>query len=310
MQKKENRMNFKQLEYLVKVAQTQSITKAAEELYISQPSLSHAIKELEGEMNITIFHRSQKGVILTSQGEEFLTYARQILEQVNLLNRRYKENEAPQQIFSVAGQHYAFVVDAFVRLLKQYDQTDYQASLKEMRTYEVLEDVANLKSEVGVIYRSHYNAQVINAELKNKHLSFNSLIKVKPHVFIYKDHPLASKETISLKDLVPFPKLSYDQGQHNSFYFWEEVLADYASPKTIIVTDRATLFNLAIGLNGYTISSGIINADLNGEEIIARPLESSEEIELGYITNDLHVLRSIAQEFLELLQERLKVATR
>ncbi|XJS11642.1 LysR family transcriptional regulator [Aerococcaceae bacterium WGS1372] len=301
-------MNIKKLEYLVKVAETQSITKAAEELYISQPSLSHSIKELEKEMNITIFHRSQKGVILTTEGEEFLTYARQILEQINLLNRRYKENEAPQQIFSVAGQHYAFVVDAFVRLLKQYEHTDYQASLKEMRTYEVIEDVANLKSEVGVIYRSHYNTQVINAELKNKHLSFQSLIKVKPHIFMYRGHPLAKKDLIQLEDLKAFPKLSYDQGQHNSFYFWEEVLADYASSKAIIVTDRATLFNLAIGLNGYTISSGIINADLNGEDIIARPLDSSEVIELGYITNDTHVLRPIAQDFLNLLQERLKVA--
>lgn len=301
-------MNIKQLEYLVKVAQTQSITKAAEELYISQPSLSHAIKELESEMNITIFHRSQKGVILTTQGEEFLTYARQILEQISLLNRRYKEHEAPQQIFSVAGQHYAFVVDAFVRLLRRYEQTNYQASLKEMRTYEVIEDVANLKSEIGVIYRSHYNVQVINAELKNKHLSFKPLIKVKPHVFIYREHPLATKETIKLTDLEPYPKLSYDQGQHNSFYFWEEVLADYSSPKTIIVTDRATLFNLAIGLNGYTISSGIINADLNGDDIVARPLESSEEIELGYITNDMHTLRPIAQDFLILLQERINVA--
>lgn len=303
-------MNIKQLEYLVKVAETQSITRAAEELYISQPSLSHSIKELETEMNITIFHRSQKGVILTTQGEEFLSYARQILEQINLLNRRYKEEEAPQQIFSVAGQHYAFVVDAFVQLLRRYEQDDYQASLKEMRTYEVIEDVANLKSEIGVIYRSHYNSQVINAELKNKHLSFQSLIKVKPHIFMYKDHPLKSKERIKLEDLLPYPKLSYDQGQHNSFYFWEEVLADYASPKTIIVSDRASLFNLAIGLNGYTISSGIINADLNGDDIIARPLESTEEIELGYITNDMHTLRPIAKDFLVILQERLDVAVR
>ncbi|MGO4939011.1 LysR family transcriptional regulator [Fundicoccus sp. Sow4_D5] len=301
-------MRIRQLEYLVKVAESTSITQAASELYISQPSLSHAIKELEEEMNVILLNRSQKGVALTAQGEEFLSYARQILEQINLLNRRFKEDETPQQIFSVAGQHYAFVVDAFVRLLKAFDHQEYQASLKELRTYEVIEDVANLKSEIGIIYRSHYNHQVINAELKKHQLTFTSLIKVKPHVFIYKNHPLATYASIELEDLLPYPKLSYEQGTNNSFYFWEEVLADHASPKTITVSDRATLFNLAIGLNGYTISSGIINADLNGETIIARPLVSSEEIELGFITSNLHRLRPIAEEYLVLLKQCLKVA--
>lgn len=298
-------MKLKQLEYFLKIVETASITQAASELYISQPSLSHAMKELEKEMNITLLHRNSKGVTLTNQGEEFLLYARQINEQINLMNRRYKEDEAPQQIFSVAGQHYAFVVDAFVRLLKQYEQHDYQATLKELRTYEVIEDVANLKSEIGVIYRSNYNRQVINAELDKKQISFTPLVSVKPHVFIYKDHPLANYTKVAISDLDPYPKLSYDQGHHNSFYFWEEVLADYASRKTIIVSDRATLFNLAIGLNGYTISSGIINADLNGSDIISRPLVSSEVIEIGYITNDMHTLKPIAHTFLEILTERL-----
>lgn len=303
-------MNLKHLDYFLKIVETASITKAANELYISQPSLSHAVKELEKEMNITLLNRSSKGVTLTNEGEEFLLYARQISEQINLMNRRYKEDEAPHQIFSVAGQHYTFVVDAFVRLLKQYEAHDYQATLKELRTYEVIEDVANLKSEIGVIYRSNYNRQVINAELEKKNISFTPLVSVKPHVFIYKDHPLANYEQIALTDLDAYPKLSYDQGHHNSFYFWEEVLADYASRKTIIVSDRATLFNLAIGLNGYTISSGIINADLNGSDIIARPLVSSETIEIGYITNDMHILKPIAHTFLEILTERLEASVK
>ena len=301
-------MKLKQLEYFLKIVETASITQAASELYISQPSLSHAMKELEKEMNITLLHRSSKGVTLTNQGEEFLLYARQISEQINLMNRRYKEDEAPQQIFSVAGQHYAFVVNTFVRLLKQYEDYDYQATLKELRTYEVIEDVANLKSEIGVIYRSHYNRQVIDAELDKKQISFTPLVSVKPHVFIYKDHPLADYDQLTISDLDPYPKLSYDQGRHNSFYFWEEVLADYTSRKSIIVSDRATLFNLAIGLNGYTISSGIINANLNGSDIISRPLVSSEAIEIGYVTNDMHTLKPIAHTFLELLIDRLEAA--
>lgn len=295
-------MRIQQLDYLIKIAETQSITQAAKELYISQPSLSNAMKELEKEMSITLFQRSSKGVILTSEGEEFLSYARQIHEQVELMEQRYIKKERPKRIFSIASQHYAFVVDAFVRLLKKLDESDYQATLKELRTYEVIEDVSTLKSELGVIYLSKYNRQVIQGVLKEQNLSFTHLHFADPHIFIHRGHPLAEKESITLDDLAPYPKLSYEQGQYNSFYYWEEVLADHLSPKSIIVSDRATLFNLVIGLNGYTISSGIINSDLNQEEIIARKLESTEELEIGYITNDLHELSPIAIQYLDLLR--------
>lgn len=299
-------MRIKQLEYLIKIAETGSITQAAKELYISQPSLSNAMKELEKEMDISLFQRSSKGVQLTSEGEEFLSYARQINEQIGLMEQRYIHKERPKQIFSIASQHYAFVVDAFVRLLKKLDQNDYQATLKELRTYEVIEDVSTLKSELGVLYLSKYNRQVIQGVLKEQNLSFTSLHVAKPHIFIHKDHPLAQMKTIELEDLNPYPKLSYEQGQHNSFYYWEEVLADHLSPKSIIVSDRATLFNLVIGLNGYTISSGIINSDLNQEEIIARKLNSSEEIEIGYITNNVHELSTIALQYIDLLKTCLR----
>lgn len=299
-------MRIKQLEYLVKIIETGNMTLAAKELFISQPSLSNAIRTLEEEMNITILHRSQKGVTLTTEGEEFSRYAKQVLEQIDLMNNRFKEGKRAKHIFSVAGQHYAFVVDAFVNLLKRIDQHDYQATLKELRTYEVIEDVATLRSEIGVIYRSQYNEKVINEALKEKQLTFTSIRKTRPYVFLSKDHPLVGKPLIELDDLVPYPKLSYEQGTMNSYYYWEEILADVYSPKSIIVSDRATLFNLLIGLDGYTISSGIINEDLNGPNIVAKPLNSTETIELGYITNDLHRLNPIALEYLDLLQESIR----
>lgn len=298
-------MRIQQLEYLKKIVETGNMTQAAKELYISQPSLSTAIKQLEKEMNIKILNRSQKGVVLTDEGSEFMQYAQQILDQVQLMNYRYKEDMKPQKIFGVSAQHYAFAVDAFAKLLKEIAKDDYQASLKEMRTYEVLQDVANLKSEIGIIYRSSYNTQVINSTLSDLQLEFTPLFKTTPHVFLYKNHPLASKEIITLEDLLPYPKLSYDQGQHNSFYYWEEVLADRTSPKSIIVSDRATLFNLLLGLNGYTISSGIINADLNGDDIIARPLKSDEHIEIGYVISKMHHLSKIGEKYLELLTESI-----
>lgn len=295
-------LRIKQLEYLIKIAEAGSITQAAKELYISQPSLSNAMKELEKEMNISLFQRSSKGVVLTSEGEEFLSYARLINEQIELMEQRYIHKERPKRIFSIASQHYAFVVDAFVRLLKKLDQSDYQATLKELRTYEVIEDISTLKSELGVIYLSNYNREVIKGVLKEHNLSFTSLHMAEPHIFIHKEHPLAFQEEVHLNQLEPYPKLSYEQGQYNSFYYWEEVLADRLSSKSIIVSDRATLFNLVIGLNGYTISSGIINSDLNQEEIIARKLHSTEQIEIGYITNNVHELSPIALQYIDLLK--------
>lgn len=300
-------MRIEDLQYFKEVANKKSLTQAANALFISQPSLSNAMKNLEEELGITLFTRSQKGIQLTSDGEEFLQYANQVLEQMDLLKRRYQHEEQPTKIFSVASHHYAFVVDAFSRLLKEYVDTDYQATLKELATYEVLEDVINLKSELGVIYRSKYNHRVINKTLEDNNLSFTSLVTTKPHVFIYRNHPLAQDDVVNFDDLIPYPRLNFDQGIHNSFYYWEEVHADYPTNKSITVTDRATIFNLMIGSNGYTISSGIINEDLNGQDIIAVPLASEEIIEIGYITNNFHQINPIAIHFIDILSELLGV---
>ncbi|MBT8902925.1 LysR family transcriptional regulator [Lactobacillus delbrueckii subsp. bulgaricus] len=285
-------MRIQQLLYLQKVVALGNMTEATKELFIAQPTLSSAIKQLEKEMGITILIRGKKGVSLTEDVREFMQYAQQILDQVQLLERRYGDQSSAPKIFSVAAQHYAFAVDAFVQLLKEIGQSDYQASLKEMRTYEVIEDVANLHSEIGIVYLSRYNHQVMENSFQEKELSFTPLFKAHPHVFLYRNHPLAGKKSISLADLLP--------------YYWEETLADQHSPKSIIVSDRATLFNLAIGLKGYTISSGIINADLNGDDIIARPLISDEYIEIGYLTNRLHQLSSIGQKYLGYLRESIE----
>lgn len=298
-------MRIQDLEYFMKVVEIGNMTEAAKELFISQPSLSNAISNLEKEMAITLFFRSNKGTILTTEGGEFLQYARQVLEQIDLMNGRYKDSNETNHIFSISGQHYAFVVDAFVKLLKELNEDNYQATLKEERTFEVIEDVATLKSEIGVIYRSHYNTKVLEGAFNEKQLTFTPLFKTSPFVFIDKYHPLAKNETITLDELKLYPRLSYEQGTKNSFYYWEEILADTYTPKQIIVSDRATLFNLLIGLNGYTISSGIINDDLNSPNILAVPLESDETIELGYLISNHHQLTPIAERYLVLLNESI-----
>ena len=276
-------MTIKQLQYAVTVAETGNITEAAKKLFIAQPSLTSAIHELEKEYGITLFFRSNKGIELTQEGDEFLGYARQVLEQANLINERYTGKGTGKQRFCVSSQHYSFAVEAFVRLLKEHGGDKYEFHMRETQTYEIIDDVAHLRSEIGILYLNSFNETIIRKTLKDNELTFSTLFKAKPHVFIGKDNPLAKKRILSLDDLKPYPRLSYEQGSHNSFYFSEEILSTVDCDKELVVCDRATLFNMLIGLNGYTICSGVISEELNGPNIIAKPLNVDDYMEIGYI---------------------------
>ena len=276
-------MTLKQLRYIVTVADTGNITEAAGKLYIAQPSLTASIQELEKEYGITIFERSKKGIRLTPEGDEFLGYARQVLDQANLIDERYTGEKNGKVRFCVSSQHYSFVVEAFVELLKKFGGDRYEFHMRETQTYDIIEDVAHLRSEVGVLYLNSFNETVIRKTLRDNNLVFESLFIAKPHVFIGKSSPLAKKRKIKPEDLKNYPRLSYEQGDHNSFYFSEEILSTLDSDREIVVCDRATLFNMLVGLNGYTICSGIINEELNGPNIIAKPLDVDDYMEIGYI---------------------------
>lgn len=297
-------MTLQQLKYAVAVADTRNITEASRRLFISQPSLTAAIRELEEEMGITIFSRSNKGVTITNEGDEFLSYARQVLDQANLLEDRYKGSGSANTIFSVSCQHYSFAVNAFVDVIRQFGGNEYDFTLRETQTHEIIEDVAHLKSEVGVMYLSSRNENVISKLIKKNNLIFEPLFTTKLHVFISKNNPLASKKKIKLTDLSPYPYLTYEQGDFNSFYFAEEPLTeiDFDCPKNIQVRDRATLFNLLIGLDGYTICSGVISHELNGPEIIARPLAVDDIMTVGLITRKGMALSRYAEAYIKAIK--------
>lgn len=296
-------MTLTQLKYVVEVAETGTISKAAENLFISQPSLTAAIKELEAEYGITIFTRTNKGVTLTAVGEEFLGYARQVISQTRLMEARYFGTAPVRHQFCVSTQHYSFAVEAFVSLLREYGGEEYDFCIRETQTYEIIEDVAKLKSEVGVLYLNQFNEKVLRKLFQEHDLTFTRLFMAKPHVFVGRENPLAKKEVVRLEDLAPYPRLSYEQGDHNAFYFSEEILSTLEAKKNIMVRDRATLFNLLIGLNGYTICSGVINAQLNGENIIAVPLEVDDYMEIGYVTHKKVVLGKFAECYIEALKQ-------
>ncbi len=298
-------MTLQQLKYVIEVARSLSINKAAQRLFISQPSLSNALKELEEEIGIIIFSRTNKGILLTAEGSEFLGYARQVVEQAELLENRYTKTRSLQQIFSVSSQHYAFAVSAFVRLLKEYERDEYEFTLRETKTYEIIDDVKNLRSEIGILYVNDFNRKVIHKFLREGNLKFHELFEAKPHVFISSKNPLAKKDYVTFSDLYPYPYLSFEQGEYNSFYFSEEILSTLSRPKNIRLSDRATLFNLLIGLNGYTISTGVISHKLNSKDIIAIPLEVEERINVGYITHKNITNSQLANIYIQYLKETI-----
>ena len=299
-------MTFQQLKYVITVAETGTITEAAGKLYVSQPSLTKAIHELEKEMNIVIFNRTNKGISLSREGDEFLSYARQVLNQAAILEDKYKGGHGGKKKFCVSTQHYSFAVNAFVDLIKQYGQDEYDFSLRETQTYEIIEDVARMRSEIGILFLNDFNEVVMDKILKSHELEFHLLFIAKPHVFISRNHPMAGQAIITNEELEQYPYLSYEQGEHNSFYFSEEIFSPFERKKNIRVRDRATLFNLLIGLNGYTVCSGVIDEGLNGKDIIAVPLAQESNMRIGYISHRKGMISRVGNSYLEALNQYLQ----
>lgn len=296
-------MTLQQLKYVTTIANIGSISEAAKRLFVSQPSLTKAIKELEKEMGITIFDRTNKGITVSKEGERFLGYARQVLEQAALLEEQYKSQSGGKKQFSVSTQHYSFAVNAFVELLKGADIDQYDVSLRETQTYEIIDDVAHMKSEIGLLFYNDFNRPVLEKLIHTNELTFTELFTAHPHIFIGKNHPLANKDVVSMDELENYPYISFEQGDHNSFYFSEEIFSTVVRPKHIRVRDRASLFSLLLGLDGYTVSSGVIDEEVNGENIISVPLAEEGLMHIGYITNNKMLRSRLGQEYIQALEQ-------
>ncbi|WP_373821709.1 LysR family transcriptional regulator [Veillonella sp.] len=299
-------MTLQQLKYVTTIANIGSISEAAKRLFVSQPSLTKAIKELEKEMGITIFDRTNKGITVSKEGERFLGYARQVLEQAALLEEQYKSQSGGKKQFSVSTQHYSFAVNAFVELLKGAEIDQYDVSLRETQTYEIIDDVAHMKSEIGLLYYNDFNRPVLEKLIHTNELTFTELFTAHPHIFIGKTHPLAHKEVVSMDELEKYPYISFEQGDHNSFYFSEEIFSTVVRPKHIRVRDRASLFSLLLGLDGYTVSSGVIDKEVNGENIISVPLAEEGLMHIGYITNNKMQRSRLGQEYIHALEQYVR----
>ena len=291
-------MTLTQLRYVITIAEERSMNEAAKKLFIAQPSLSVAIKEIEEEIGITIFKRSNKGVLVTPQGEEFIGYARQVVEQYELLETKYINKTDVKKKFAVSTQHYTFAVKAFVEMVKQFGMENYEFAIRETKTFEVIEDVKNFKSEIGILYINDFNSKILRKLFSEYGLEFHPLLDCYIYVYMWKGHPLAGKDEISLEELEEYPCLSFEQGINNSFYFAEEVLSTYNYKQLIKANDRATLLNLMVGLNGYTLCSGIICEELNGSDYCAVKLKSDETMTIGYLKRKGVAMSTLGNEYI------------
>ena len=302
-------MTLQQINYLLTIAESRSMNKAAEQLYVSQPSLTSSVQELEKEIGIKVFNRSGRGVTLTNDGVEFVQYARQVVGQFDVLSEKYSGKGRVKKKFGVSTQHYSFAVKAFVEMVNEFDTAEYEFAVRETKTAEVISDVATMRSEIGIIYLNDFNRKSLTKLLNSNGLEFHTLTRCFPFVYLWKGHPLAKQKKITFEQLADYPCLSFEQGDNSSFYLAEEILSTNNYQRTIKANDRATMLNLMVGLNGYTLCSGIICEELNGDDFIAVPFDddSDEQMEIGYITLKNVILSEMAEIYIREIKEYLNI---
>lgn len=296
-------MTLQQLKYAITVVDSPSMNEAAKKLFISQPSLSSAIRDLEEEIGVELFIRTNRGVVPTPDGLEFISYARQVVEQYSLLEDRYVDKKEIKKKFNVSTQHYTFAVKAFVELVKKIGMDEYECAVRETKTFDIIQDVKTFQSEIGILYLNEFNSKMLQKIFRENNLEFTKLFSCKTYVYLWKGNPLAKKSCITMKDLEEYPCLSFEQGSNNAFYFAEEVLSTYDYKRIIKANDRATMLNLMVGLNAYTLCSGIICEDLNGRDYCAIPLDSNEEMTIGYVSRKGVPLSFLGEMYLEEIEK-------
>lgn len=298
-------MTIQQCKYVLEIARTGSFSQAAKQLFIAQSSLSISIKSLEAELGIKIFDRSSNGVYLTAEGAEFVRYAAQIVDTEDFVNNRYSSPSVQQKLY-ISTQHYDFIADIFGKFLMGTSADTYRFSIKEIETYNVIRDVETAHSDIGIIAIKDGDYDIMMRYLGKKGLTFTSMLTVASHVFLRKDHPMAQSERLCSADLKDYPYVSYEQGEHNSAFFTEEMMSASAIDKHIEISDRATLMNVLLLTNAYTIGTGIMPSAINKGDIVSIPFESDELYIIGYILNENRKVSEMTKKFIELMRETLK----
>ena len=299
-------MTLNQMTYFKTLAETGHMGQAAEKLFLSQPSLSAAIKELETELDITIFERTGRGIRLSADGAAFIRGAVALLEQADDLKARFSAQppEAPRS-FSLSAQHYSFVADAFVEIMRGMSENRYSLTLREGRTLEIIDDVCERKSELGVLFLSASNRRPLTRLFASRGLDFRAIKQVEPHVFIRPEHPLSGHQRLSPRHLQDYPYICYEQGEVSPVFFSEELMVERCRPRVVHVSDRATMENVIAQTDAYTIGTGYIIPTFTGVGMSSIPLDTDEQMEIGILTLREAGLSPLASDFVKVLTDSL-----
>ena len=297
-------MTIQQCKYVLKVLECGSFNEAAKQLFVAQSSLSVSVKTLEQELNIKIFERSLGGVYLTEEGTEFVRYARQFVELNDFVTGRYKADPSCKHLY-LATQHYDFVADIFSKLVNETTDSQYRFSLREMKTYDVIHETENAYCDIGIIAIKSCDTGVMERYLSKKGLVFTPFIKAMPHVFVRKGHPLSQYQRITLSQLREYPSLSYEKGEHSTSFFTEELIG-ISGYRQVEISDRASLMNVLLATDCYTIGTGIMPSLLNEGRIVSIPLSSDDYYSIGYLTRGDKTLSPLAKEFIDRLHKTVE----
>ncbi len=298
-------MTIQQCKYVLKIQKTGSFSEAAKELFVAQSSLSGSVKQLEGELGIKIFERSKNGVELTPDGAEFIRYAEELVEKNDFIMQRYRFSGAEARL-NVSTQHYDFIADAFCRFISSSDAESYDLSLQEKRTYDVIKDVETAYSDIGIIAIKDEDMDIMNRYLQKKGIVFCELIKALPHAYLRRSHPISGEDSLLYGQLAEYPYVCYEQGAHNDSWFTEEMLSGIDCPKRVVISDRATLMNVLLETDAYTVGTGIMPSALNDGKIVSIPIESDSFYRVGYLYKKDRQPTGAMSNFLELLCELSK----
>ena len=304
-------MTLQQMYYLITIADNHSMNKAADKLFIAQPTITSAVRDAEKEIGMQIFHRTHKGVIPTSEGKVFLDKIKKVIQQYEEIMETYDDKKKYRRKFAVSMQHYSFAVKAFIEMAKHYDSNQFDLALRETTTAKVINDVSSLKSEIGILYICETNQRVMNRLFRENELEFNSLIECPASVYLARSHPLANKEKLTFEELAPYPCMSFEQGSETEIFFAEELLTEHIYQKTVKATDRATMMNLIEGLNGYTLCSNIYSEKLSGDQFFVIPFKTGGNTQnmmnIGFITKKNFELSHMGKDFLNEVKHELEI---
>ncbi|MCM3731193.1 LysR family transcriptional regulator [Fictibacillus nanhaiensis] len=283
-------MTPQQFRYIVEIAKHNSISKAASALYVTQPSISRAVRELETELGITILDRTNKGVVFTKEGTELLFYAKTLLEQMESVVHHFnKEKTMNLTKFSISSQHYGFAIEAVANLMDYFAERNYELTIREDKTFDVIDDVYASRSILGILFLTDLNKHFFERYFTSKQLTFTPIASLKQHVFLRKEHPLAHLECITLDQLRDYPYLTYQQDDM-LLHFAEEALNVDNIGKLVYLKDRGAMNNLLSNTDSYNLGTGCIVHNYMNPNIISIPLEESNMIEVGLVKrNDVHL---------------------